>query len=403
MKINKIYVQNFKSFKELEIELKDLNILLGQNSSGKSNFIQIFKFLADISRYNLDDAISLQGGVDLLKNFNCAESDTLVIRVNSAGEGAMILDRKEGDSTSTQLVEIVESDYEFGLSFKNKSYQIRKDLLKVKFRYAGVEPSEDASFYEATIVKKASSIEISPSAFNFPAFIKRIKPQSDSLLLEPRSPNFILQHPLSFLSQLSSFDFDPKLPKRAAFITGKNELQEDASNLSIVLKKISRDKVEKTKFLRYMRYLLPFVSNIDISSHDDRSIYFKLQEKYSQKASIPASSLSDGTINLASLVIALFFDPSPLVFIEEPERNLHPSLIAKVVELIKTASKKKQIVITTHNPEIVRYSSLDNILLIKRDSSGSSRITLPSMNTNISAFLDNDIGLGELFVNNLLD
>lgn len=68
--IKKIRISNFKSFKELKLELGNFNILIGVNVSGKFNFVQIFKFLRNTRNHGLENAISLQGGVEYLRNIN---------------------------------------------------------------------------------------------------------------------------------------------------------------------------------------------------------------------------------------------------------------------------------------------------------------------------------------------
>jgi predicted ATPase len=66
MQIKNIKVSNFKSFEEVGIELRRFNVLIGANASGKSNFINILQFLKDIVENGLDNAISMQGGVDYI-------------------------------------------------------------------------------------------------------------------------------------------------------------------------------------------------------------------------------------------------------------------------------------------------------------------------------------------------
>ena len=84
------------------------------------------------------------------------------------------------------------------------------------------------------------------------------------------------------LNQVAIYDFDPKLPKKASPIIGKAELEENGSNLSIVLKEI-RSSEEKTRtLLNLLRTLLPFVEELDVGIQDDRSLLFKLRETYSK-------------------------------------------------------------------------------------------------------------------------
>lgn len=148
--------------------------------------------------------------------------------------------------------------------------------------------------------------------------------------------------------------------------------------------------------------LLPFVSTLDVEKFADKSLLFKLQEMYCKNFYLPASLISDGTINITALVIALYFDKRALTIIEEPERNIHPYLISKITDMMKDASHKKQIIVTTHNPEIVKYGGLDNILFISRDEKGFSKVYRPIDKEEIKIFLQNEIGIEELFIQNLL-
>ena len=81
MPIQRIHVENFKSFSELDIELSQFHVLIGSNAAGKSNFISIFKFLRDITKHGIINAIAMQGGSEYLQNTNIGSSRDLVIRV----------------------------------------------------------------------------------------------------------------------------------------------------------------------------------------------------------------------------------------------------------------------------------------------------------------------------------
>ncbi len=81
MAIKKIKISNFKSFKNLEIELGKFNILIGSNASGKSNFLQIFKFLKDINNSGLDNALHMQGGAEYLRNVKIGSSQNFSVEI----------------------------------------------------------------------------------------------------------------------------------------------------------------------------------------------------------------------------------------------------------------------------------------------------------------------------------
>ncbi|NTV00608.1 MAG: AAA family ATPase, partial [Methanoregulaceae archaeon] len=84
------------------------------------------------------------------------------------------------------------------------------------------------------------------------------------------------------------------------------------------------------------------------------------------------------------------------------ERNIHPYLISRLVEMLKDASRTKQVIVTTHNPEMVKHVHLDDILLILRDTDGFSQIIRPGTKKEIRTFLEHEIGIEELFIQNLL-
>lgn len=75
MSVKRIRVANFKSLDKLEVELGKFNVLIGANASGKSNFVQIFEFLMNISNHGLDNAASMQGSVEYLRNINVGASE----------------------------------------------------------------------------------------------------------------------------------------------------------------------------------------------------------------------------------------------------------------------------------------------------------------------------------------
>ena len=83
MAITKLTVENFKSFDKLEVELRPFNIVVGSNASGKSNFLEVFRFLRDIEATSLESAIGIRGGGETLRNFNLDENQVLRICVET--------------------------------------------------------------------------------------------------------------------------------------------------------------------------------------------------------------------------------------------------------------------------------------------------------------------------------
>ena len=208
---------------------------------------------------------------------------------------------------------------------------------------------------------------------------------------------FPLPHLDRFFDRIAIYDIDPKLPKKGVVITGKRELEPDAGNLALVLKNIIEDPEKKRKFSNLLRDILPFVEEFSVQKFMDVSLILTLRERYAKNRDLPASSLSDGTITIFALIIALYFEDKPFIIIEEPVSHIHPFLVARVIAMMKEASAKKQIMVTTHSTEVVKHASLNDILLISRDSEGFSLVSRPADKEEVRTFLENEIGIEELY------
>lgn len=409
MAIKKIRISNFKSFKDLELELGNLNVLIGANASGKSNFIQIFKFLRDIKAHGLDNAISMQGGIEYMRNIAVGASENLSLEVAYHPSEDLGFPVKK-DKKLIRL-DPIEATYKLNMSFKRRGFgfEIPEERHSVVCKFFELErrngkTKEELGTGEIIIakaygklekleLKKPNNIPVEEEDV-FSSCWKERRP-SKELLIE------FLHFPVIPIPHTSIYDFDPKLPKMAIPITGKAELEEDGSNLAIALNNILKDRDRKRKFSNLIKDLLPFVEGIDTEKFADKSLLFKLKESYFRDH-LPASLISDGTINITALIMALYFDKNPLTIIEEPERNIHPHLISKVIDMMKDASRNKQIIVSTHNPEVVRHAGLENILLISRDKEGFSTISRPGDKEEVKTFLKNEIGIEELYVQDLL-
>ncbi len=130
MLIKKISIENFKSYKMLEMDLEQFNVLIGPNAAGKSNCIQSLKFFRDLAVGGLKNAISLQGGTEYLRNINIG-SEGGVMNFNvvfSPDKNFKFNSEKVGNE---YYFEINEFDYRFSLELKTEtdSYNIIDDEL----------------------------------------------------------------------------------------------------------------------------------------------------------------------------------------------------------------------------------------------------------------------------------
>jgi predicted ATPase len=148
---------------------------------------------------------------------------------------------------------------------------------------------------------------------------------------------------------------------------------------------------------------LPFIDDIGVQNLTNDSLLPYVTETYTDQAELYAGLMSEGTIAAITLVVIFYFEERPLVILEDPDRGMHPKLMSRVVEMMKEVSKERQIIVTTHHPEMVRYAGVENLLLVSRDENGFSQITRPADKTMVKRFLENDIGIDELYVDDLLE
>ena len=234
-------------------------------------------------------------------------------------------------------------------------------------------------------------------------FLSGVLEKSQLSLENPFITRFMLRGVGDFCRDIGVYNFDLKLAKLATQIKGASELEPDGANLAIVMKNIMEDSDNQNMFSNLIADVLPFVQSVGTTNLLDRSVILMQTENYFKDKSIPATLISDGTINVTALLCALYFQSNSLIIIEEPERNIHPSLIAKIANMLKDASNKKQIIATTHSTEIIKHIDVENLLLIRRDKSGNSKIIKPGDQAVAQKFLENNIDVRELYVQNMLD
>jgi predicted ATPase len=419
MPIQRVHVENFKSFSELDIDLLPFNIVIGSNAAGKSNFIAIFRFLRDIATLGIVNAIALQGGAEYIRNAKIGTARDLVVKVTYLPDPAMEIIETGREDLQHFGMKPCESTYEFALRFTGNGdeFAITKDRLVIGCEVTACEsgdgkapgkiPVGRGEFIVSSVNGEIGFETRSPDECPLrqedilPAFFRNRRLPEKTLLLETIY-GYPLPHLEKFFDRIAVYDLDPKLPKKGAAITGRKELDENGGNLALVVKKIVEDPEKKRKFSNLLRDILPFVEDFSVQKSMDVSLTLSLRERYAKGRDLPAFSLSDGTIILFGLIIALYFEEKPFIIIEEPVSHIHPFLIARVMGMMKEASRNKQIVVTTHSSEVVKHAHPDDILLISRDSGGFSTVSRPSGKEEVRTFLENEIGIEELYVQNLL-
>jgi predicted ATPase len=407
--IRSIRAKNIRSFKDLYVEFAPLTVVVGANASGKSNLVQIFRFLRDLVDNGVEDAVSLQGGAEFLRNARAQAEDLIEIEVSSDHQASAPFALNE-----TTLIH--KSTYSFAVDAGQDGASATIPKEELVFDLGWREAFSPAPCNGQIRIRKGKlAYEITSSAGDSPVLLKisqQLRPflnipfESDSLphkvlLSSVLSKSFAIPV-ISAISRIAVFDVNPKEPKVATIIGGKAQLEPDANNLAFVLSRLLRNPDTKQSLLNILQDVLPFVTDITTERYSDGTIYFGIAESHTPEFRFPAQLLSDGTVNLLAIIVALFFDRRGVVAIEEPERNVHPALISKLMAMIEDASRQKQIILTTHSPEIVRHLRPENLVLLYKDAEGFSQVERPADDEAVQHFLADEIGLSDLFVQDLL-
>ncbi len=405
MKIQRLKAQNFKSFDQLDLELGDFNVFIGANASGKSNVLNVLRFLRDIAASGLRNAVSLQGEVEFLRNVRKQEAVPTEVSVDFSATKSV------SQRLDLDLHEESEMRYALALDYQGRQddFALSKDSLKVKEKYfvsegeyqkvkgGGLEIAHQGGRVEIVSMPEAGP-DYAPPDYYLPSSLS----SKEALLSKSQFKVFYQHSGERGFEDVVIYDFDTRLIRKAAPVTSKADLEEDGSNVALVLKNIVEDEEGRRRFTNLVQYVLPFVKGVEVERFAGRSLIATLEETHAPGTHLPASLLSEGTIKVIALLIALYFEDKPVIAFEEPASSLHPRLVSRVVEMMKEQAGAKQIFVTTHSPEVIKYAGLENVYLVSRDENGFSQVTKPAEKEEVRIFLENEMGIEDLFVQDLL-
>lgn len=409
MKIKKIKAENFKSYKKVDIELNDLNFIIGGNASGKSNYVNILKFFNDIIYYGLDDAILLQGGIKYLFNSNSRKNSSILLyfEIDLEEEEKSIFGIFPSEK-NLYLPSLLKYTLKIKPNEKGEGYKVSNEKIEIKFEQ--LKKDKDKIYVNDSFnlnVNKDSNCKIidnfnnknNNDEFLTLNYIERFIKRGGNLLYNFFSAFGIFYR---YDSKIKIYNFDVNLLKSPSSIVARSELEENGSNLVNIIQQLLKNKAKKEKLNKLIKMILPFIDDIKIENNVNKSVFFKVKESYNKKE-FPSYMLSDGTVNILAVIIALYFqDDNDIIVLEEPERNIHPKLLSTLVNILSDVSQKKQIFVTTHNPFIIKEAKLEDVILVSRDNNGISEISKPLEDTRIKKFLENDLGIEDLFVDGIL-
>jgi predicted ATPase len=202
-----------------------------------------------------------------------------------------------------------------------------------------------------------------------------------------------------FITNSSFHNFSPEVIREVKPPSMNHLLTSNGSNLCSVLRHISQEKPDiKRRIDQYLSVVVPGLSHVNaVESHG----YEFLEFHEVNGRQFTALNMSDGTLRALGILTALLQD-SPLVGIEEPETALHPAAAGVLHDAIREASLKKQVIVTSHSPDLLDDPNLDpDSILVTTMENGSTRIA-PLGNASREAIKTHLYTAGELLRMNQL-
>ena len=379
--IHSLKLKNFLSYGSQgeEIEMQPLNVIIGANSSGKSNLIEAMAILKAIPT-DLLSPIRQGGGTSdfLWKGDNPNPVASISATLDYEGDTPL---RYRIDFTVVgQKLDIVDEAIENKYPFKGNS-----DVYFF-YRYQNGHP----------VLNIRNNIEGARSERS----LRREDINSEQSILSQRKDPY--QYPeLTYLNnQFSNISLyrewhigrnsQARMPQKTDL--PEHRLLEHGSNLGLVLNNLqyqigAREVIEKLKkFYDEAEELAPKIYGGTVQ-------IFIRETGLNQP--IPATRLSDGTLRYLFLM-ALLLDPTPrpIICIEEPEIGLHPDILPTIAEMLIEASKRTQIIVTTHSDALISSLPVESVLVCERDIAGTHLRRLDP--NQLKTWLDN-YSLGDLW------
>lgn len=333
--ISRLIIENFKSIRAVDIELKPLNILIGANGAGKSNFISFFKLLNKIYKQELQDYVAYNTGAEDILYYGTKESKYLASKIYF-------------DNTNF---------YDFKLK-PDKSNSLYFDYERDGFN------------------KNFELIDTSPDWIIEELKERNNEGKQESLIQTNSKRRIYFKNHFNSFKVFHFHDTSTTANvKKRCKIDDNYYLREDAGNLASVLFFLQSKNPSNFRLIeKTVKSVAPFFKAFDLKpfQNNEDSIKLEWKEAGSDKY-FDASNLSDGTLRFICLATLLLLPKLPeTIIIDEPELGLHPFAIGKLSGLIKKASLSTQIIVSTQSANLIEYFDAEDIIIVNRDKKQST-------------------------------
>ncbi|MBR3443799.1 MAG: AAA family ATPase [Bacteroidaceae bacterium] len=351
--MNSIHIEGYKSIKEIDLTLRPINILIGANGAGKSNFLSFFDMLNSLYERNLAAFVSLNGGTDkfLHKGSKVTQTIKAMMRFNGNSYG---FELKEGDHQFVFMHEWLGYTSKTGWINDKDDISTFRTEAEIK-NYSGKKRGGYIQDYLETILK-----------YHFHDTGK--------------------QSPFTQVSNIQNDIF---------------YLYRSGKNLAAFLFAIrQQEPIIYQRMIKVIQSVAPYFSDFFFYPNENGDVRLLWRDRFSETVYGP-SDFSDGTLRFIALT-ALFLQPNPakLIVIDEPELGLHPVAIAKLAGLMKSAAAYgSQIIAATQSSDLISHFEPQDVITVSQVNGESRMERLDG--ESLSQWLE-EYTLGELWKNNII-
>ncbi|OON89561.1 AAA family ATPase [Pyramidobacter sp.] len=353
--LSRMKISGYKSIKDCDLDFGRINVLIGSNGAGKSNFISAFSLLQNILSKNLQVFVA-QSGVNALLYKGRKETDELAFEVFFG-----------------------HNSYGFILVPTDDNRLI---FRKEYFCYHGQWENES-----------------------------NVGRGHGESMWENGAGNNIDQYVIPILQKQNWRVYHFHDTGRSARvkqehnISNSKVLMYDAANLAAFLYRLKNSyKRDYDEIVRTIRLIAPYFSDFVLEPQEGNEEQIVLKWRQVGCDDIfNASQLSDGTLRFICLATLLLqpheLQPATIV-VDEPELGLHPYAIAIFSEMVRQLADEKQIIVSTQSVELLNEFDAEDVIVVDRGENGSEFKRLDA--DALKAWLEEDYSLGELWKKNLL-
>jgi predicted ATPase len=389
--IRRIRVKNFKSLKDVSVDLGPRNILVGPNMSGKTTFLSIFRFLNRMvipasGVHGLTHAVTSMGGFAELA---WTGEQSHLISISLEGEFP------EGEQYA-----------------EDETWKYRIDLLSDARGHVSVQ--EESLVFEGRkgehpIVQRDSITGWRVLMNREGGRVSEVR-DGDRSALEFEIPEWEGNLLRSLFASFRFYNLMPQLMKQVNSTAAAYFLDEGGVNFSAWL------LVLQTRFREYFHKInlaasgaLPDISGVFTFPTQQATVFIASQEKF-LKSPVPVWQMSDGELCFIAWLSLIYCPPelgAPAYFIEEPENHLHPRLVETLVDLLDQVQnapdlRPSQIFAASHSLTLVDKSALDQIIVFERQE-GATVCTRPREKEHLRELIARkEVGLGDLYYSGAL-